>query len=169
MIWQPLAWSGWHNQWPGIASAYLLFIRRVKQCSRQSRWCNELPDINQLVAFQFLQGSCNICTCPKYCIQLFLGRSSARMQRNCVKSADNFCYVGGEVTFFWFYRTTNFYLFLALEIKYASITDFGTLNMKIVMKSLDWLQFRRKVTEFMLYVSYTLYPLCSVYWLTCLD
>lgn len=38
--------------------------------------------------------------CPKYCIQLFVGQPSARMQRNCVKSADNFCYTGGKVTFF---------------------------------------------------------------------
>jgi hypothetical protein len=37
--------------------------------------------------------------CLKYFIQLFLGRTLARMQRNCMKSADNFCYVGGEVSF----------------------------------------------------------------------
>jgi len=33
-------------------------------------------------------------------MQLFVGQTSARMQQNCMKSADNFCYVGGEVTFF---------------------------------------------------------------------
>jgi len=36
VIWQPFAGSGWHSQHPGIASTYLLFIRMVKQCSRQS-------------------------------------------------------------------------------------------------------------------------------------
>jgi hypothetical protein len=32
-------------------------------------------------------------------IQPFLGRTSIRMQRKCVNSADNFCYICGEVTF----------------------------------------------------------------------
>jgi hypothetical protein len=45
MICQPLAWSGWHKQRPGIASAYLLFVRRMKQCSKKRGWCSELPDI----------------------------------------------------------------------------------------------------------------------------
>jgi len=65
----------------------------------------------QLVAFQFLPGSCIIHTClahvrkpsfalwslykcSKYFIQKFIGRNSEKMERNCVKSAGNFCSVG---------------------------------------------------------------------------
>jgi hypothetical protein len=43
---QPLAWSGWQNQQhQSIASACLLFNRRVKQCSELSGWHNDLPNI----------------------------------------------------------------------------------------------------------------------------
>jgi len=44
VICQPFAGSGWCNQHPGVASTYLLFIRRVKQCSEQSGCFLELPD-----------------------------------------------------------------------------------------------------------------------------
>jgi hypothetical protein len=37
--------------------------------------------------------------CLKSFIQPFLGRTLIRLQRKCVNSADNFCYICGEVTF----------------------------------------------------------------------
>jgi hypothetical protein len=75
------------------------------------RYCH-----SQRFAFQFLPGSCIVHTCVshfkkssfaassvykclKTFIQPFLGRISIRMERKCVNSADNFCYICGEVTF----------------------------------------------------------------------
>jgi hypothetical protein len=54
MIWQPLVWCGWHSQHPGVALAYLLFIRRVKQWMKH--WAPRQWN-NQLVTFIFLQGA----------------------------------------------------------------------------------------------------------------
>jgi hypothetical protein len=78
---------------------------------------------SQRLAFQFLPGSCIVHTwvalytrvflmskclsqrevfinkCLQTFIQPFLGRTSMRMQRKFVNSADNCCYVCGEVTF----------------------------------------------------------------------
>lgn len=45
MICQRLASSGWRDQHLGTASAYVLFIRSMKQCRGQSGWCKELPQI----------------------------------------------------------------------------------------------------------------------------
>jgi hypothetical protein len=40
-------------QHPGMASAYSQFIRMVKQCSEQSGWLLELPDIETSILFHF--------------------------------------------------------------------------------------------------------------------
>jgi hypothetical protein len=67
-IWQLLTWREWCSQQPGIASAYLLFIRRVKQCSGAKWMMKAAPKYchSQRFAFQFLPGSCIVHTCVSH-------------------------------------------------------------------------------------------------------
>jgi hypothetical protein len=89
----------------------------MKQCSGAKWMMKSAPRYcHSSFAFHFLPGSCIVHTCVshfkkssfeassvykclKRFIQPFLGRTSIRMQRKCVNSADNVCYICGEVTF----------------------------------------------------------------------
>jgi len=118
-IWQTLLGNGWCIQHPSIHQPTCCYIRVMKGW-RGAKWitqsepkyyqiqtcCIPVPSrelLRTYLCFVFLKRfsftSQSFCQYPKYFVRSFLARTWTTMQEKCVNSADNFCCVGGKVSF----------------------------------------------------------------------